>query len=90
MTEKNKIQFEKSLEKLEKIVQELEEGELSLDDALARYEEGAKTLKQCFEVLRQAEKRVEKLLKDEEGNLAIEPFEEDETENYDESSGSQS
>lgn len=79
MTEDNKIQFEKSLEKLEKIVHELEEGELSLDDALARYEEGAKTLKKCYEVLRKAEKRVEKLLKDEQGNLITEPFEEDET-----------
>lgn len=88
MTDDKNIQFEKSLEKLEKIVHELEEGDLSLDDALARYEEGAKTLKQCYEVLREAEKRVEKLLKDEEGNLSTEPFEEDDAESDDDSSRS--
>ena len=76
MAEKESVKFEKSLEKLEKIVAELEDGELSLDEALARYEEGAKTLKLCYEALRRAEKRVEKLLKDEEGGTAVEPFDE--------------
>jgi exodeoxyribonuclease VII small subunit len=72
---KKRIQFEECLAKLEKTVEELERGDLTLDQSLARYEDGVKALRQCYEVLRDAEKRVEVLLKNEDGTLATAPFE---------------
>lgn len=74
---KQKVKFEEYLAKLEKTVAELEGGDLTLDESLARYEEGVKALKRCYEILRDAEKRVELLLKNEEGGLTTEPFEPD-------------
>jgi exodeoxyribonuclease VII small subunit len=75
---KTRPRFEEQLARLEKIVEELEGGNLTLDDSLARYEEGVKALKKCYEVLREAEKRVEVLLKSEDGALKTEPFEPEE------------
>jgi exodeoxyribonuclease VII small subunit len=75
---KSKPKFEEHLACLEKIVAELEGGDLTLDDSLARYEEGVKALKKCYEILRDAEKRVEILLKSEDGELKTAPFEPEE------------
>jgi exodeoxyribonuclease VII small subunit len=75
---KSKPKFEEHLARLEKIVAELEGGDLTLDDSLARYEEGVKALKRCYEILRDAEKRVEILLKSDEGELKTAPFEPEE------------
>ncbi len=78
---KSRPKFEEHLARLEKIVEELEAGDLTLDDSLARYEEGVKALKRCYEILRDAEKRVEILLKNDDGALKTAPFEpEEETE----------
>jgi exodeoxyribonuclease VII small subunit len=67
------VDFEKSLKRLEKIVQELEEGNLSLDEALKRYEEGIGLAKGCSKMLQEAKARVEKLVK-KEGVLITEDF----------------
>lgn len=56
--------FEKSLEKLEKIVERLENGDLSLEESLKSFEEGMKLAQGCEELLNEAEKKVELLLKD--------------------------
>ena len=72
---KSKAKFEDALARLEKIVEEMESGNLTLDESLARYEEGVKALKQCYEILRDAEKRVEILLKSDDGALKTAPFE---------------
>ena len=53
--------FEESLAELESVVHDLEEGELGLADALARYEQGVKHLKRCYELLEQAERKIELL-----------------------------
>jgi exodeoxyribonuclease VII small subunit len=50
--------FEESLGDLERLVRELEEGRLGLDEALARYEQGVGLIKQCYAQLRQAEQRI--------------------------------
>ena len=68
---KAKVKFEESLSRLEKIVEEMEAGDLTLDESLARYEEGVKALKKCYELLRDAEKRVEVLLKGDDGTLKV-------------------
>jgi exodeoxyribonuclease VII small subunit len=66
--------FEKDLKRLEEIVQALEEGELTLDDSLKQFEEGIKLQKRCEKALSQAEKKIEILLKNEEGEVVAEPF----------------
>ncbi|PIQ86445.1 MAG: exodeoxyribonuclease VII small subunit [Candidatus Omnitrophica bacterium CG11_big_fil_rev_8_21_14_0_20_45_26] len=72
MTEE--IKFEKAVANLEKIVEELESGELDLDQALKRYEEGVKLSRACTKKLAEAEKKIEILNQtlnslDEEGNI---------------------
>jgi exodeoxyribonuclease VII small subunit len=69
--------FEKDLEKLESVVAALEEGSLSLDDSLKRFEEGIKLYKRCQKALTDAEKRIEVLTKNSEGELEAEPFDEE-------------
>lgn len=66
--------FEKDLEKLEEIVAALEEGELSLDDAMKRFEEGIKLAKRCEKALSEAEKKIEILTKNADGDLEAQPF----------------
>lgn len=73
-----KSNFEKDLEKLEGIVESLEEGGLSLDDALKRFEEGMKLAQGCEKALSAAEKRIEILIKNADGTLGSEPFGDDE------------
>jgi len=66
--------FEEHLKELERIVEELEAGELTLDASLGRYQEGIARLKSCYELLAKAEKQVTVLLRDAEGHLKEEPF----------------
>ena len=72
------LKFEKALERLEKIVEELESGNIPLEDALKKYEEGVKLSRACSEKLAQAEKKIEVLTKTLNGTLKREPFEFDE------------
>ncbi|NIA12689.1 MAG: exodeoxyribonuclease VII small subunit [Nitrospiraceae bacterium] len=66
--------FENDLEKLERVVEALETGGLSLDDALKRFEEGIKLARRCEKALAAAEKKIEMLTKDAKGNIVAEPF----------------
>ena len=77
MAEKKKMKFEDALQRLEEIVEELEAGELSLDASLARFEEGVKLTRLCRNKLDQAQRKVEILLKDENGELQRAPFDEE-------------
>jgi exodeoxyribonuclease VII small subunit len=72
MAKKN---FEKALADLENIVQRLDENDLSLDEALSLFEEGIKLSRFCSQKLDSVENKVEILLRDDEGNLKKEPFE---------------
>ncbi len=53
--------FEQALQRLQAIVQELEQGELGLDKALERYEEGVRLLRRCHDALEKAERKIELL-----------------------------
>lgn len=75
-----KFQFEKALAELEKIVEALEAGELSLDEALKQYEEGVKLTRACQAKLQEAEKKIEILTKGLNGELKPLPFETDSSE----------
>jgi len=68
------IQFEKALERLEHIVQDLEMGNVTLDEALKKYEEGVKLSRACQEKLGQAEKKIEVLTQSGSGTLKKERF----------------
>lgn len=68
------ISFEESLKKLEKIVEELEKGELNLDEALKLYEEGMHFSDQCLEKLNESKQKVEKLTKEGNDKYKTEPF----------------
>ena len=67
--------FETSLKELEKIVRRLEEGDSSLEDSLKLFEDGVKLSRECQERLNQAERRIEALLKDENGNPVLQAIE---------------
>ena len=54
----NKIDFEKSLEELEKIVAKLESGECSLDDSIKFFEQGVKYTSECRDALKTAKERI--------------------------------
>ena len=72
--------FEEMMQKLEEIAGELESGELPLEKAIERYEEGVRCYKECHRILAGAEKKVELLTKSADGELEAEPFEEEEAE----------
>jgi exodeoxyribonuclease VII small subunit len=69
-----KERFEDALSKLEKIVSKLEGGDIPLEESLKLFEEGIRLSRFCNQKLDEAEKRVEILLKDKEGNLKTQPF----------------
>lgn len=68
------MKFEEALKKLEAIVEDLERGNLSLDESLKKYEEGVKLAKICTKKLEEAEQKVEILLKSNEGKKERKPF----------------
>ena len=71
------------MKQLEKIVQELEDGELPLEKALKKFEEGMKLTKLCSEKLDETEKKVSILLKNSEGRITEQPFISENEENGD-------
>lgn len=69
-----KLTFESAMKRLEGIVEALERGDLGLDEALKKFQEGIKLSKFCSNKLDETERKVSILLKDEEGNIREEPF----------------
>ncbi len=69
--------FEKSLEELETIVNRLEEGDLPLEESLALFEEGIKRSRECRERLTSAERKIQILMKDANGDLTAADLEPD-------------
>ena len=74
-----KGKFEEAYEELERIIRALEAGETSLDESLEYYEKGVAALKTCHRILEEAEKRIEILVKDSQGELHEESFSVDKT-----------
>ena len=73
MNKKVDINFEEALQKLETIVDDLESGELSLENSLKSFEKGIKLARQCQEKLSKAELQVQKLI-EEDGELKTTPL----------------
>ena len=76
---KDKQSFEDDLKKLQKIVEDLASGKLTLGESLKRYEEGIKLAQGCSALLKEAGRRVESLMK-KDGRFVLEKFEEGEEE----------
>ncbi|HSK64216.1 MAG TPA: exodeoxyribonuclease VII small subunit [Pyrinomonadaceae bacterium] len=68
--------FEASLEALERIVQQLESGDLPLEKSLELFEQGVRLSRECQERLSQAERRIEVLLRDNQGRTVVTNFNE--------------
>ena len=63
--------FESALEDLEQVVEQLESGELSLEDSLSAFEKGVGLVRVCNQKLNEVEKKIEMLVKDKEGKLQL-------------------
>lgn len=79
MAAKKALNLEKSLEQLESLIDELESGDLPLDTAMKKFEEGIRLTRSCQTALKDAEQRVEILLKDSGGEEALRDFDVDES-----------
>jgi exodeoxyribonuclease VII small subunit len=71
--------FEEALAELEAVVRRLEQGELPLEDSLAAFERGMALVKQLSTRLEAIERRVEVLLKQDDGSLVVRPLDDDES-----------
>lgn len=70
---KEKVNFEETIKKLEEIANELETGNLNLDESVEKFEEGMKLSKECTRMLDDAEKRISILIK-KDGEISEEDF----------------
>ena len=70
---KEEMSFEESMKKLDEIATELESGDLSLDSAMSKFEEGIKLSKKCNNMLEEAEKKITILI-NEDGEIREEKF----------------
>ena len=70
----SELEFEKAMTRLENIVDELERGDLDIDNSLEIFEEGIKMSRLCTKKLNEAEAKIQKLTKDKKGELITVPF----------------
>ena len=73
----NNKDFETSLKKLEKIVSDLENGELPLEESIKTFEEGVKLTKHCQNLLSKAEIKIQKLVESKDGSIDLEAFDDE-------------
>lgn len=76
---KEKTLFEEDLKKLQKIVEELSSGKITLGESLKKYEEGVRIAQSCSLTLTEAQRKVELLMK-KDGKLSLEKFDETDAE----------
>ncbi|MBF0254244.1 MAG: exodeoxyribonuclease VII small subunit [Candidatus Omnitrophica bacterium] len=77
MTEKTEPKFEDAIARLEGIAEKLESGEMTLDESLKLYEEGVRLSQTCAKRLEHAEKRIEVLMRSNDGSLKTEEADEE-------------
>jgi len=70
------LDFEHAYQELESIVKRMERGDQNLENSLSDFERGVALMKRCHSVLKEAEQKVDILVKDNEGLFTTEPFEE--------------
>ena len=75
MAAKEKKKFEEAVQELENVVEQLESGELSLEESLTAFENGVRLVKFCNQRLTEVERKIELLVKNKDGKLQLKPFE---------------
>src|SRR4051812_43772848 len=70
-TAHDELTFEQSLQELERAVRDLEDGQIGLEDSLARYEQGVGLVNRCYAQLRKAEQRILELPGADEANQPV-------------------
>ena len=70
-----KLNFEGAMDRLEKIVEQMESGKLPLEDIIVRYEEGMNLVKVCQERLARAEQKIEIIARNSAGKAIVKDFE---------------
>ena len=73
-TKLEELSFEEAIENLEKVVNDLETGKLTLDESVKRFEEGINLSKHCNAILDKAEKQINILVENDNGEMVEEPF----------------
>src|SRR5215213_3564100 len=81
-TEVRGATFETQLAALEKVVRDLERGDLPLEESLKLFEDGVRLSRECQERLNQAERRIEVLLRDTEGRPVLSAFEDEDANGF--------
>jgi exodeoxyribonuclease VII small subunit len=76
----SETKFEDALKKLEKIVEDLEKGDLSLDEALKKYQDGIELSRLCSQRLDTAKKKIDMLVKNKKGEFELKAFDEGQVE----------
>ncbi len=76
---KDKSVFEEDLKRLQKIVEELASGKITLGESLKKYEEGVKIAQSCSQTLAEAQRKVESLMK-KDGKFSLEKFDDSDIE----------
>jgi exodeoxyribonuclease VII small subunit len=71
----SELNFEGAMDRLEKIVEQMESGKLPLEDLIVRYEEGMKLVKTCQERLANAEQKIEIITRNSAGKTVVQEFE---------------
>ena len=75
--QENNKDFESSLKKLEKIVSDLENGDLPLEESIKTFEEGVKRTKHCQNLLSKAELKIQKRVESKDGSIDLETFDDE-------------
>ena len=71
-----KVTFEKAMDQLAQIVEQIEAGQIGLEESLEKYAQGVKLIAHCRQVLTEAEKKIQQLSADTETGLKAKPLEE--------------
>lgn len=72
-----RFNFEKAMERLERIIDDLESGDLNLDESIKVFEEGVELSKKCYKKLSEAELKVKQLIKTDSGEFELGLFSEE-------------
>ena len=75
--QENNKDYDTSLKKFEKIVSDLENGDLPLEESIKTFEEGVKLTKHCQNLLSKAELKIQKLVESKDGSVDLETFDEE-------------
>ncbi len=66
---KRKLTFEQALKQLESLAEQIEKGEIGLEESIAKYEQGMALVKQCRDILSKAEHKIQQLQQREDGSV---------------------